>query len=435
MSLKTLLMPHVTGYLFSQKRLLARRAKLEHARKIQGRAHEVHVFIQADDPYSYLLLQVLPLLISRYSIQMRFYLVSQPEPEAMPEPQKAIDYSVYDASLLAEHTGLDFARSYCLPTTDKVQVAERALADCLSIQDSIELCGRASKVLKWLWGGLLASPKDFSQSSPEHTLACIQHGDQRRKKLGHYLSGMLYYEGEWYWAIDRLYHLEERLRGLGVARPPARGVMFPPFKVHSAVVNQPLGKNSEVDFFFSFRSPYSAIVAERLFKMAALQGFKVNLRFVLPMVMRGLPVPARKKRYIVDDTAREASALGIDFGRINDPVGEPTERGLSIIPLAVECGLGEQYVVSFMKGVWAEGIDAGSDSGLKKITERVGLDWQKVQLQLLDESWRTQAEQNREALFNAGLWGVPSFKVGDKVFWGQDRLWAVQNALKEFKTQ
>ena len=29
----------------------------------------------------------------------------------------------------------------------------------------------------------------------------------------------------------------------------------------------------------------------------------------------------------------------------------------------------------------------------------------------------------------SGLWGVPSFRVGDLAVWGQDRLWAVQEAL------
>ena len=34
---------------------------------------------------------------------------------------------------------------------------------------------------------------------------------------GHYLSGMLYYGGEWYWGLDRLVHLERRLNGVSLA--------------------------------------------------------------------------------------------------------------------------------------------------------------------------------------------------------------------------
>jgi 2-hydroxychromene-2-carboxylate isomerase len=33
------------------------------------------------------------------------------------------------------------------------------------------------------------------------------------------------------------------------------------------------------------------------------------------------------------------------------------------------------------------------------------------------------AEEHRDALFAAGLWGVPSFRYGGFTTWGQDRLW------------
>jgi 2-hydroxychromene-2-carboxylate isomerase len=184
-----------------------------------------------------------------------------------------------------------------------------------------------------------------------------------------------------------------------------------------------------IDFFFSLRSPYSAIVVQRVFTLSRLTGAPVRLRFVLPMVMRGLPVPKAKRRYIVLDAAREAGTRGIPFGRINDPVGLPVERGLALIPLAERFGKGQAYVLSFMQGVWAEGIDAGSDSGLRRITDRAGLAWSSVKAALRDQGWRATAEANREAMAAMGLWGVPSFHVNGVAVWGQDRLWVVQEAV------
>ena len=110
-------------------------------------------------------------------------------------------------------------------------------------------------------------------------------------------------------------------------------------------------------------------------------------------------------------------------------MGRPTERGLALIPLAQRNGCEEAYLLSFMRGVWAQGIDAGSDRGLRTIAERAGLRWEDARAALRDEGWRSIAEANREALFALGLWGVPSFQVGDLAVWGQDRLWAVQDAL------
>ncbi|WP_285285760.1 hypothetical protein, partial [Klebsiella pneumoniae] len=84
-------------------------------------------------------------------------------------------------------------------------------------------------------------------------------------------------------------------------------------------------------------------------------------------------VPKEKRQYIVRDTAREAWLQGTDFGRLNDPVGKPTERGLSLIPWAEQQGRGREYVLAFMDLVWAKGVDAGSDRGLARIVRTAGL--------------------------------------------------------------
>jgi 2-hydroxychromene-2-carboxylate isomerase len=75
------------------------------------------------------------------------------------------------------------------------------------------------------------------------------------------------------------------------------------------------------------------------------------------------------------------------------------------------------------------GIDAGSDRGLRRIAERAGLSWTEARSAMKDEAWRRTAEANRVEMLGLGLWGVPSFRVRDTAVWGQDRLWAVQQAL------
>mgnify|MGYP000903297556 FL=1 len=99
------------------------------------------------------------------------------------------------------------------------------------------------------------------------------------------------------------------------------------------------------------------------------------------------------------------------------------------MPLAERLGHGQAYLLSFMKGVWAEGLDAGSDRGLRRIVERAGLSWGEAQDALQQDDWRSVAEANRAEMFGLGLWGVPSFRVNQLSVWGQDRLWAVQEAI------
>jgi 2-hydroxychromene-2-carboxylate isomerase len=251
-----------------------------------------------------------------------------------------------------------------------------------------------------------------------------------RKKWGHYLGATLYYEGEWYWGIDRLHHLEERLNALGLSQKIDTAPLFP--TIQYAPCNF-IPQGTSIDFFFSLRSPYSAISAAKIFHWAKKTGVSIKLRYVLPMVMRGLPVPAEKRRYISLDAAREAHVQGVPFGCLNDPIGKPTERGLALMPFAEMHNLAEDYVMSFMKGVWSEGLDAGLDSHLKIIVERVGLNWKAakdiLQSQSNDVQWRAIAEENRKVLFSLGLWGVPSFRYENTSAWGQDRFWVIEDAL------
>jgi 2-hydroxychromene-2-carboxylate isomerase len=393
----------------------------------QGRGHELLYFHQVDDPYSHLMAQALVLLLRRFEVQVRPVVVGPPPDSAAPERERLVAYSRVDAQRIARWHGLQFDDPQAQPHSVAVARAALSLLDAI---DSEQFLARVLPVGAQLWQG--ATPQDaLSRRDVDRLDAALAKGAGQRARLGHYLGATVYYGGEWYWGIDRLYHLEKRLAGLGACRPgqEAQALLFAPEPDLDR--DLPAAGAREMDFFFSLRSPYSAIVAPRVFALARRTGARVNLRYLLPMVMRGLPVPAEKRRYIALDAAREAHERGIAFGRLNDPLGRPTERGLALMHWAE--GLGpvpaQAYLLAFMHGVWAQGIDAGSDAGLRRIVEAAQLPWQEARQALNNEAWRAQAQVHREQLLALGLWGVPSFRVGDLAVWGQDRLSLVQAAV------
>ena len=419
--LQRLLMPAISQRLLSPERLAVRRAAFERRRLARGAPHQVHYFHQVDDPYSALAAQQLPALAARYRVDWVPHLVPPPAASAAPERERLVAYSRRDAALLAAHLGLYFKDPGAQPDAATLARVQAQLTADLAHGDFMKRAGERSEAL---WRGLSLAGEE---AGPIDVAQALAEGGHTRQQLGHYLGATFFYGGEWYWGLDRLHHLEQRLQALGAQAPGVSGCLHPPAPDLAAPCL--LDTPPRIDFFFSLRSPYSAIVAPRVFELGRLTGAPVRLRFVLPMVMRGLPVPREKRRYIAADAAREARLRGTPFGRINDPVGRPTERGLALIPLAESLGRGQAYVSSFMQGVWAEGLDAGSDRGLRRIAERAGLDWAQAQRALLDEQWRQTAEANRQALLGLGLWGVPSFSVGACAVWGQDRLWAVTETL------
>ena len=147
------------------------------------------------------------------------------------------------------------------------------------------------------------------------------------------------------------------------------------------------------------------------------------------MLMRGQSVPDAKKWYIFHDTKREANKLGIPYGFVADPLGPGVERCYALFEYARSLGRETDYMLAYARAVNAEGIRSETDAGLKMIVERAGLDWQKAKALLNDQSWREWAENNRKAMYDCGLWGVPSFRYGEVSCWGQDRLWVIEKSI------
>lgn len=384
------------------------------ARRVQGKRPVVRYFHDLTDPYSYLALQLLAKMRPHYAVNWDILLVSPPAESAAPEREKLAAYARRDAALLAQAHGLAFPR-HCAPVPPgKAAFAARRLAQIKEPEGFIETALALGEAL------MADQPLEEAAMDRAPYLA----GDALREQLGHYLGATFHYEGEWYWGPDRLPYLEKRLKFARIGSEPVSQ-----FLDESHDGSGP-ASGLHLDFFLSFRSPYSYLAAERASALARRHGAKLRLRYVLPMVMRGLPVPAAKRLYILRDTTREALRRGLPFGDICDPVGPGTERGLCLLHGAVQVGKGETFTHSFLRGVFAEGLDAATQPGLQHIAARAGLDGADVSNALRDSSWRTEAEANREELFGLGLWGVPSFRVeGCAAHWGQDRLWAVERDL------
>ena len=184
-----------------------------------------------------------------------------------------------------------------------------------------------------------------------------------------------------------------------------------------------------MEVYPSLRSPYTAISFDRAVKLAHDTGVKLVVRPVLPMVMRGVPATRQKGMYIFWDTAREARAAGVPFGNFYDPIGDPARRAYSLFPWACEQGKGVELISAFLSCAFAEGVNLNNDKGLRKVVEKAGLDWRKAQQIVGQPGWEALLESNRMAMYDSGLWGVPSFRLLDEngkeilALWGQDRLW------------
>jgi len=189
--------------------------------------------------------------------------------------------------------------------------------------------------------------------------------------------------------------------------------------------------SATVDFFFSFRSPYSYLAGPRAFALGERFDVEVVFRGVIPMAMRGQSVPREKGLHTLRDAKREANRLGMPFGRIHDPIGDGAIRCLLVAEHAVDAGREREFVLEASRGIWAQAADVSSDAGLRPICERAGLSWRDCAAALDDPDLRARVDADTAALAQLGHWGVPVFVFAGELFWGQDRIEDLEIALRE----
>jgi 2-hydroxychromene-2-carboxylate isomerase len=416
----------------SEATLALRRKLYEIRRRLMAEVHVVTFYHRVDDPYSHLLAQVLPDLLERFEIRLDHRLVPAPAAEMAPEPALLAGFGLRDCAELGRYHELEFDPAWRLPPA---ALSARAAAILAAASDTAAFVALAPEVGRALWSGaaerLEALAAEHGAADGEVVARALADGAAELEKQGHYQGAMLHYGGEWYWGVDRLSWLEERLEELGLARRAEawRALRLRP---RALLPGDEFEAGAEVglDFYLSFRSPYTFLAMARVLDLVERYPVRFTAKPVLPMLMRGLPVPRAKQLYILGDAAREARRLGLPFGNFADPLGPGVERCMAIFPHAERQGRVVEYLRATFEGIWIEALDAASDDGLATMVERAGLDWEEARAHLGDESWRQMAERNQRDLAAQGLWGVPSFALGRYAAWGQDRLWIVEQKLK-----
>ncbi|HEY7775450.1 MAG TPA: DsbA family protein, partial [Kineobactrum sp.] len=372
----------------------ARRSEQQRSRS--GAGHVVEYFHQLDDPYSLLAAQCIGPLLAHYDISIRWHLVPGPSGANLPEPELLPALARDDAFAVAPFYGLQ-CPPLAAPAAPLLQRAQRIFAATpeAGLVEAAEAL--SSAVLTNNAGALDVLAQRHGESSAAESAALLASGEARRTALHHYSGAMFYYGGEWYWGVDRLYHLERRLQALEALRRPLEGCLYPRPPIRTG----PLTDNGSMtlEFFASLRSPYTALIYDTVVNLARDSGINLVVRPVLPMVMRGVSATRDKGFYIFNDAAREAAALGVPYGPFYDPIGEPVRRCYSLLPLAEAKGKQVELMSSFLRAAFAEGANTTRTGVLKRIAERAGLPWQEAATVLGKPGWEAALEANREAMY------------------------------------
>ena len=412
-----------------QKNSLRREEKRQKA----NRSHTVYYFHEVNDPYSHLCAQILKPLTDHYEIDLVPLIVGKPPKSSTPETEMLMTHSIEDAVMIAPYYNLHFHPLTSEIDHQSIEVAQSILVNC----DQSKFINTAVRVGEALWSGNSDELHSMNDSknhlNNNHLSSVIKKNNMTRKKMGHYFGGVFAYEGECYWGIDRLPHLEKRLTEVGAKKGDKEGTVMS--KKYS-VVNKKQWPELYLDIFWSGRSPYSYLAMKPLAELREKYNVELRYQIIQPMVMRGMKINPEKGLYIVKDCMRIANENNIPFGNIIDPVGEAVERCYSMFDYVRKNRKEEQYLHAFAKAVWAEGKHGYLTSTLKTIINKIDLDWEEAKTELDSTNWTNETDKNRETLYKLGKWGPPTMSLSNSegenliTVWGQDRIWLIEETIK-----
>jgi 2-hydroxychromene-2-carboxylate isomerase len=186
---------------------------------------------------------------------------------------------------------------------------------------------------------------------------------------------------------------------------------------------------AEIDYYLFPLSPFSYLAGLRLEEVAAKHGAAISYKPVQLMRIfaeTGTPAPkdrhVSRQKYRLADIARVARMNGMPINP--QPAHWPTNAvpASAAIIAAQAAGGGDVggLVHGILRAVWAEERDIADDQVVRDVLAASGFDPGLADRGML--SGAETLERNTEEALQRMVFGVPSYVVGEEVFWGQDRL-------------
>lgn len=207
---------------------------------------------------------------------------------------------------------------------------------------------------------------------------------------------------------------------------------------------------ARVEVYYDYRSPYAYLAVERAYALAA--------RHNAELVWKPIRLPelsSYRERPLNSSYPKKMAYLRVDLQRwaekIDVPLSFPqgmrfqTGQAARVVvgkqhPLEIDAalrgalvaqarGVFDAYHRAVFRALWGEGRNISQPSVLQALLEGIGQDCasfhEAADAPAVHEQLRALTQEADER----GVFGVPTFFVGDAMFWGNDRLEFVEQAL------
>ena len=191
------------------------------------------------------------------------------------------------------------------------------------------------------------------------------------------------------------------------------------------------------DFYFDFGSLASYLAHTQLPRISAETGAKPQM---YPMLLGGvfqatgnaspMAVPA-KGRYVFIDMKRFADAYGVPL--VMNPHFPIITTTLMRAATALQGQSDEafqRYMDAIYRAIWVEALNMNDPGVVSEVLSRAGFDPAAVLAMANEQATKDKLKAVTMTAVERGVFGAPTFFIGDHMYWGQDRIEQVIQALK-----
>ncbi|MDB5617138.1 2-hydroxychromene-2-carboxylate isomerase [Tardiphaga sp.] len=193
-----------------------------------------------------------------------------------------------------------------------------------------------------------------------------------------------------------------------------------------------------IDYYFSLPSPW-AYIGHKLFQdLVTAYNLKVNYKPVMLGELfsetGGLPLGKRhpvRQRYRMVELQRWRAKRGLDFHL--QPKHWPFDPRLpdGVVVAAIEAGFDPDALLRrAFAAVWEGQLDLSDTKVLAKLADDSGLPGSELVERAASAEIAAIYEQNQRDAQAADVFGSPAYVLNGEVFWGQDRIELLADALK-----
>ncbi|RDJ26798.1 2-hydroxychromene-2-carboxylate isomerase [Bosea caraganae] len=195
----------------------------------------------------------------------------------------------------------------------------------------------------------------------------------------------------------------------------------------------------QIDYFFTLSSPWAYLGHAAFVETATRHGVEVSYR---PMPVRavfdetgGLPLPKRhpaRQRYRLVELQRWRQRRGLPLSlQARSGSFDPSLADRLVIAIIASGSDPDAFLRRAFHALWADALDLADEAVLARLVASVGLDAEPLLEAAAAPASHERYEQNRIEAIAAGVFGAPSYILDGELFWGQDRVELLDEALSE----